>query len=122
LGGETPLGANFEAALQRGVDAGIVFTMASGNEAGASPEWPGRYASDPRYLGSIIVVGSHNAAEVMSSFSNLAGVSADVFLSAPGEDVITGCDGVSCWRVNGTSFSAPAVAGALALLMDAFPN
>lgn len=122
LGGSTPLGAGFEAALLRAVNAGLVFAIASGNEAGASPEWPGRYASDPRYLGSIIVVGSHDAAEAMSSFSNRAGVSAATYLTAPGDQVITSCDGTSCWRVSGTSFSAPAVAGAMALLLDAFPN
>lgn len=122
LGGESPLGAAFEAALLRGVNAGLVFAIASGNEAGASPEWPGRYASDPRFAGSIIVVGAHDANEVIAGFSNRAGVSSNAFLSAPGADVITDCNGTSCFRVNGTSFSAPAVAGALALLLDAFPN
>ncbi|HST91895.1 MAG TPA: S8 family peptidase, partial [Brevundimonas sp.] len=122
LGGESPLGAGFEAALLRAVNAGLVFAIASGNEAGASPEWPGRYASDPRYAGSIIVVGSHDAAEAMSTFSNRAGVSAATYISAPGDQVVTSCDGTACWRVSGTSFSAPAVAGAMALLLDAFPN
>jgi subtilisin family serine protease len=122
LGGSDPLGAGFEAALLRAVNAGVVFAIASGNEAGASPEWPGRYATDPRYLGSILVVGSHNAAEAISSFSNRAGVSAAAFITAPGDEVITSCNGTTCWRVSGTSFSAPAVAGALALLLDAFPN
>jgi hypothetical protein len=122
LGGEDPLGAGFEAALQRAAAAGIVLTIAAGNEGGASPEWPGRYATDPRFAGSIIVVGAHDSNEALASFSNKAGVSAAAFVSAPGDRVLTGCDAGSCWRISGTSFSAPAVAGALALLMDAFPN
>jgi hypothetical protein len=122
LGGPSPMGTQFEAALQRAINAGIVFAIASGNEAGDNPEWPGRYASDPRFAGHIIVVGAHNAANQIASFSNRAGGSAAVFLSAPGVDIRTACDGTSCWVVSGTSFSAPAVAGALALLLDGFPN
>ncbi len=60
LGGEGPLGGAFEAALQRAIDAGVVFAIASGNEAWANPEWPGRYASDPRFAGGIIVTGAHD--------------------------------------------------------------
>jgi subtilisin family serine protease len=122
LGGETPLGSQFEAALQRAVNAGVIFAIAAGNEAGANPEWPGRYASDPRFAGSIIVVGAHDRARQLGDFSNKAGVSQAVYLTAPGVDVIVGCEGDGCWRVNGTSFASPAVAGALALLLEAFPN
>ncbi|WP_240387301.1 S8 family peptidase [Brevundimonas naejangsanensis] len=122
IGGESPLGGAFEAALQRAVNAGVVFAIASGNEAGANPEWPGRYASDSRFAGAIIVAGAHNTANVIADFSNRAGVSQSVFLSAPGVDVIVDCEGDGCWRVNGTSFASPAVAGALALLLEAFPN
>ncbi|HCW49541.1 MAG TPA: peptidase S8, partial [Brevundimonas sp.] len=122
LGGESPLGAQFEAALLRAVNAGVVFAIAAGNEEGANPEWPGRYASDSRFLGAIIVTGAHDKAQRIADFSNRAGVSQNVFLSAPGVDVIVDCEGDSCWRVNGTSFASPAVAGALALLLEAFPN
>lgn len=122
LGGDDVLGAGFEAALARGVAAGLVFAISSGNEGEADPGYPGRYAVDIRFAGSIIVVGAHNSADVMAGFSNRAGVAAASYLSGPGVDIITGCDGTQCFRVNGTSFSAPAVAGALAVLLQAFPN
>lgn len=122
IGGETPLSSAFEAAMLRAVNAGVVFAISSGNEAGADPEYPGRYATDPRFAGAVIVVGAHDLNNVIASFSNRAGVSANGFLSAAGVDIISGCDGATCLRGSGTSFSAPAVAGSLALLLEAFPN
>jgi len=122
LGGDGTLGATFEAALLRAVNAGVVFAISSGNDSGTNPEYPGRYATDPRFAGSIIVVGAHNSANTIADFSNRAGVSAQDFLSAPGVDIISICDGTSCYKGSGTSFSSPAVAGALALLIEAFPN
>jgi hypothetical protein len=123
LGGDGTLGSAFEAALLRAINAGVVFAIASGNDGNENPGWPGRYASDPRFAGGIIVTGSHDATNVMSDFSNRAGVSLAHYLSAPGEGIITDCDlPTRCWRVNGTSFASPAVAGALALMLEAFPN
>ncbi|WP_338576935.1 S8 family peptidase [Brevundimonas olei] len=122
LGGEGRLGSQFEAALQRAVNAGVVFAVAAGNEAGVNPEWPGRYASDPRFAGSIIVVGAHDRARQLGDFSNRAGVSQGAYLTAPGVEVVFNCEGDQCWKGGGTSFASPAVAGALALLLEAFPN
>ncbi|MEG2313436.1 S8 family peptidase, partial [Brevundimonas sp.] len=122
LGGEGSMGLTFEQALLRAVNAGAIIAISSGNEGEVNPSWPGRYATDPRFAGSIIVVGSHGLSCCMSSFSNRAGVNQTAYISAPGEKVVADCDDTSCWEISGTSFSSPAVAGAMALLKQAFPN
>ena len=84
--------------------------------------------------GNVIIAGSVNSSNVISAFSNRAGSGAAVFLSARGErvcctyengvlKVVTNPDGSrSVYVFSGTSFSAPQIAGAVALLRQAFPN
>ncbi|MBO9558765.1 MAG: S8 family serine peptidase [Caulobacter sp.] len=122
LGGDGPEGARFEGALARAVAAGAVIAASSGNDGAAESSWPARYAVDPRYAGSVIAVGALTQAGVMASYSNKAGAAANGYLSAPGDAITTECDSTGCAVVSGTSFAAPQVSGALALLMQAFPN
>lgn len=122
IGGAAPLGAPFLAALQRAVNAGIIVVISAGNASGADPQYPARYAADPAYRGQIVAVGATNNADVIAAFSNRAGVAANDFVVAPGVSVLTTAIGGGYTTVSGTSFSAPAVAGAIAILRQRFPS
>jgi subtilisin family serine protease len=116
-----PLGQKFEAALERAVQSGIAIVIAAGNGANEQPSWPARYAVDPRFAGHIVVVGASRFDGTFATWSNRAGPAAPYYITAPGENVVTDCGRRECKLVSGTSFSAPYVAGALALIMDARP-
>jgi hypothetical protein len=123
VGGSDPFGPQFELALQHAVNAGIIVTVAAGNNGDANADYPGQYAVDPRYAGMVIAVGASDATNALASYSNKAGSAAAGYLVAPGDNLVTTCTSSnSCWRVSGTSFAAPEVAGAAALMLQAFPN
>jgi thermitase len=68
----------------------------------------------------VIGVGSTNAADIRSSFSNYDVSSA--ITSAPGEAVITTFPGNHYAAASGTSFSSALVSGAAALMRQARPS
>lgn len=90
---------------------------------------PGGWANAPLFesglIGKWLVVGSVNRNTVISSFSNGCGISKNWCLVAPGEQLdIFSNNGPPNGRfpINGTSFSAPIVSGALAVLRSRHPN
>ena len=117
-------------ALRRAVDAGIIITIGSANYPDGVPLedrivgdfLPADFADDPAMRGQIVVVPALSDDFTITDFSARAGVLADFAISAPGEDIFVFLDDANTGNVRGVSFAGPHVAGALALLMSAFPN
>ena len=140
LGGSAP-NASLRAAVANAAANGVVVIISAGNDGDSTdpavdPNNPDPFASGLRAAGNgnVIIAGSVDANNIISGFSNKAGTEATSFLSARGErvccvyengilKVVTNPDGTrSAYVFSGTSFSAPQIAGAAALLRQAFPN
>lgn len=70
--------------------------------------------------GAFIIVGAVDENLQMASFSDRAGIAKDFYLVAPGVDVVFPWNGVLSIG-SGTSFSAPHVTGAAAILFQRWP-
>ncbi|HYE00794.1 MAG TPA: S8 family peptidase [Alphaproteobacteria bacterium] len=122
LGSPDGITGDFVASMAAAAAADRVIVAAAGNAGGAEPIYPARLAPDPRFARHLIAVGAVDENNAIADFSNRAGSARDNYLVAPGEAVATTDVGGGTVTVSGTSFAAPHVAGAAAVLMQAAPH
>ena len=113
-------------AIARLNSSGVILVAAAGNGGtdyigdnnnGSAPFYPASYTNS-----NIIAVGATDRNDNKTGFSNFGATAVDLF--APGDNLYstrTGTD-TSYSSGSGTSFAAPIVSGALALLIAEYPN
>ncbi len=121
LGGSPPTQAMRDA-VARAANAGIVVVIAAGNDSEANPDPLANIAFDASARGQVIIAGSVNLDDTLSEFSNRAGNGREFYLAALGNRVRSFDNTGAAFLFSGTSFSTPQIAGAVALLAQAFPN
>ena len=100
--------------------AGIIFVVSSGNSANNNdvlPYYPANFT-----LANIVTVAATTRNDSLAFFSNYGATSVD--LAAPGLELLTThlANDASYASVAGTSFSAPMVVGAFALMLARYPS
>lgn len=104
-----------EAAVANGVDQGVAFALAAGNNNANSCNFTP--AREPK----AVTVGASDINDNKASFSNF-GSCTDLY--APGVDILSASnlDATGTRTLSGTSMAAPHVAGGLAIVWQIYPN
>lgn len=122
LGG-SPANARLAGAVRRATAAGVIVVVSAGNDSNGNPDrLPVSLANAAAGSGLVVIVGAQRTDGSFADFSNAAGDYSSIYITAPGEDIRSTGIGGQQLLISGTSFAAPHVAGALALLAEAYPT
>ncbi len=121
--------AQYEAAVTASLRDGVVFVIAAGNDGATRPNsFPRQIlAAVPNRDGEapVLIVGALGEdGQSLATFSDRAGTGreASFYIAAPGVRIAAPDDTGIVANFSGTSLAAPHVTGALALVLQAFPN
>jgi len=120
LGGTTSADS-VKAALAAATAGGVIVAAAAGNSGASLPIDPARTIAGAGGNGLGIAVGAVDATNTIALFSNQAGATASHFLVAPGVNITGTGLGGGVVTGTGTSFAAPQVSGAAAVVWGASP-
>ncbi|MGI9510942.1 MAG: S8 family peptidase [Geminicoccaceae bacterium] len=121
--------AALRTAMRSAASENKIMVLAAGNEGQSGnpsdklqPIYPAAYADDTGIAGHAIVVGNLTASNQAAATSNFCGDTRNYCLFAPGSNIRSTLNGGGYGVGSGTSFAAPYVAGAAAVVKAAFPG
>ncbi|MEQ1755492.1 MAG: S8 family serine peptidase [Micropepsaceae bacterium] len=132
LGGSSP-STTLLTPLQTAATSAVIVAAAGNSGNALAPGYPAAYATQAGVVGSMIIVGSVNSSNVISTFSQTPGNGGcvavggkttcfkDVFLVAPGERILSTYLNNGYATMSGTSMATPYVSGVAARVMGASP-
>lgn len=122
-------GPAVRSAVGRATAADIIIVISAGNDGddatkNVNPDPFAQVALDAAAARGLVIIAGALAEDnsTLAPFSNRAGFASSVFLTALGTRVLTVNNKNQAVLASGTSFAAPIISGAVALIRQAFPN